>query len=156
MTGVKKANLGILQLESGDVLTNAEIAYKTFGTYDRKKGNAVLVCHALTGDVNAAAEADQPGWWDGLIGPGRAIDTNRYYVICSNVLGGCYGSTGPASLNPSTGRPFATTFPVVTIRDMVRAQRKLLELLGIERCMRLSEARWEACRCTNGQWNIPK
>jgi homoserine O-acetyltransferase len=92
-----------------------------------------LVCHALTGDVNAAGEADKPGWWDGLIGPGRTIDTNRYYVICSNVLGGCYGSTGPATLNPATGQPYATTFPVVTIRDMVRAQKKLLEQLGIKR-----------------------
>nr|WP_239565331.1 homoserine O-acetyltransferase [Brevibacillus fulvus] len=125
--------MGDLPLDSGEVLTDVAIAYHTYGTYDRSKGNAVLVCHALTGDSNAAGGGDQPGWWGELIGPGKVIDTNRYYVICSNVLGGCYGSTGPASLNPRTGKPYATSFPLVTIRDMVRAQRKLLDSLGVER-----------------------
>lgn len=130
---MQKAMIGDLQLESGEILKQVEIGYKTYGTYDRQRGNAILVCHALTGDVYAVGDENRPGWWEGLIGPGMPIDTNEYFVICSNVLGGCYGSTGPASINPETNRPYGSRFPIVTIRDMVRTQRRLLEKLGIER-----------------------
>ncbi|MCX7621814.1 MAG: homoserine O-acetyltransferase, partial [Acidimicrobiales bacterium] len=99
--------------------------------------NAILVCHALTGDAHAADEAGPghptPGWWDDLIGPGRALDTERFFVVCANVLGGCQGSTGPSSIDPTTGRPYGSTFPVVTIRDMVRTQAALADHLGIDR-----------------------
>jgi len=130
---VQKAQVGPVQLDSGDELAHVEVAYQTYGQYRPDQGNAVLVCHALTGDMYAAGDGEQPGWWDGLIGPGKAIDTNRYFVICSNVLGGCYGTTGPASINPATGRPYGSAFPSVTIRDMVRVQRQLLAFLGVER-----------------------
>ena len=115
-----------LTLESGAVLAPVTIAYETNGRLNREKSNAILVCHALTGDAHAAGFHEgetRPGWWDGVVGPGKAFDTDRYYVICSNVIGGCKGSTGPASANPATGRPYALTFPVITIRDMVRVQR---------------------------------
>jgi homoserine O-acetyltransferase len=128
-----KARLGDIPLESGEVLREVEVAYQTYGTYDPEKGNAVLVCHALTGDVYAAGDGEREGWWGGLIGPGKAIDTDKYFVICSNVLGGCYGTTGPASLSPETGKPYGSSFPVVTIRDMVRTQRLLLSYLGVTR-----------------------
>lgn len=128
---VQKAIIGDLQLESGEVLKQVEIGYQTYGTYDSNRDNAIFVCHALTGDVYAVGDESRPGWWEGLIGPGMPIDTNEYFVICSNVLGGCYGSTGPASLNPDTNRPYGSDFPMVTIRDMVRAQRCLLKELGV-------------------------
>lgn len=130
---MKKAMLGEFQFESGEVLPHVELGYETFGQYRPEAGNAILVCHALTGDVNAAGDVGRSGWWDGLIGPGKPIDTNQYFVICSNVLGGCYGSTGPATIDPQTNRPYATRFPVVTIRDMVRAQRMLIDQLGIDK-----------------------
>ncbi|MDB5036411.1 MAG: metX [Chlorobi bacterium] len=122
-------------LESGAALALAEIAYETYGTPDDEGTNAILVCHALTGSAHAAGrdETGRVGWWDGLIGPGRAIDTDRYFVICSNILGSCYGSTGPASIDPATGVPYGDAFPIVTVRDIVRAQRLLLDHLGIDR-----------------------
>ncbi|WP_232695684.1 homoserine O-acetyltransferase MetX [Brevibacillus daliensis] len=128
---MKTATIHDLELECGEVLSHVELGYTTSGTYDAKRSNAILVCHALTGDSQAVRDGDKPGWWDGLIGPGKAVDTNQYYVICSNVLGGCYGSTGPASINPATGKPYGTSFPVVSVRDMVKAQYKLVEQLGI-------------------------
>ena len=122
-------------LEQGGVLDEVVVAYETWGTLDAERSNAVLVCHALTGDAHAAGDSGpgQPsaGWWDPLIGPGRALDTDRYFVVCTNVLGGCQGSTGPASLDPRSGRPYGSSFPVVTVRDMVRAQRRLADELGI-------------------------
>lgn len=124
-------------LEGGGHLEEVELAYETWGTLDADASNAVLVCHALTGDAHAAGRSGPgqptPGWWDALIGPGRALDTDRYFVVCSNVLGGCQGSTGPASVDPASGRPYGSTFPVVTIRDMVRAQASLADALGIGR-----------------------
>ncbi|MBP6730009.1 MAG: homoserine O-acetyltransferase, partial [Microthrixaceae bacterium] len=121
--------------EGGVVLPEVVAAYETWGTLDDDRSNAVLVCHALTGDSHAAGRAGEghptEGWWDQLIGPGRAIDTNRYFVVCTNVLGGCQGTTGPASIDPRTGRPYGSTFPVVTIRDMVRVQSLLAEHLRI-------------------------
>jgi homoserine O-acetyltransferase len=125
-----------LVLDSGVTLPSLVIAYETYGKLNREKSNAILICHALSGDAHAAGfhEGDQkPGWWDTLIGPGKAFDTDRYYVICSNVIGGCKGSTGPSSINPATGKPYGITFPVITIRDMVNLQALLIDHLGIDR-----------------------
>ncbi len=124
-----------LHLDAGGILSPLTIAYQTYGTLDANRANAVLVCHALTGDQHVANEhplTGKPGWWTTLIGPGKPIDTDRFFVICSNVLGGCLGTTGPASLNPATGRAYGLDLPVVTIRDMVRAQAMLVDHLGIE------------------------
>jgi homoserine O-acetyltransferase len=124
-------------LEGGSALTQAEIAFETWGRLDEHAGNAILVCHALTGDSHAAGRFGpghvEAGWWDDLIGPGRAFDTDRYFVVCANVLGGCQGSTGPASIEPESGRPYGSRFPVVSIRDMVRSQASLADHLGVER-----------------------
>ncbi|MFZ5747103.1 MAG: homoserine O-acetyltransferase MetX [Pseudomonadota bacterium] len=127
---------GPLRLDGGAFLSPIDIAYETYGTLAPDGGNAVLICHALTGDQHVASDhplTGKPGWWTRMVGPGRPIDTNRYFVICTNVLGSCLGSTGPASINPATGKPWAMAFPVITIRDMVRAQAMLLDHLGIAR-----------------------
>jgi homoserine O-acetyltransferase len=111
------------------------IAYQTYGDLNANKSNAILVCHALTGDQHVANEhpiTGKAGWWHTMVGPGRPIDTNRYFVIASNVIGGCMGTTGPASLNPATGRPYGLDLPVVTIKDMVHAQAMLIDHLGID------------------------
>jgi len=123
-----------LRLESGQLLAPLTIAYETYGTLNAAKSNAILVCHALTGDQYAASAhpvTGKPGWWDTLIGPGKPVDTNRFFVICPNILGGCMGSTGPASVNPRTGKTYALDFPVITIGDMVDAQVRLIDHLGI-------------------------
>jgi len=123
-----------LPLDCGVKLAPFSIAYQTYGTLNAAKTNAVLVCHALTGDQHVANEhpvTGKSGWWETMVGPGKPIDTNRYFVICPNVIGGCMGSTGPASTNPATGKPYGLDFPVITIRDMVRAQARLLDHLGI-------------------------
>ncbi len=125
-----------LKLTSGKTLSNVELAYETYGELNSAKTNAILVCHALTGDAHAAGwhSGDaKPGWWEIIIGPGKALDTDKYFVICSNVLGGCKGSTGPASINPKTGKEYALDFPIITIEDMVHAQKKLIDHLGIEK-----------------------
>lgn len=128
-----------LPLDSGETLAPITLAYETYGELSPAGDNAILILHALSGDAHAAGyhhtTDEKPGWWDDMIGPGRAFDTNHYYIICSNVIGGCRGSTGPSSLDPATLRPYATRFPVVTIPDMVRAQVRLLDLLGIERLL---------------------
>lgn len=146
-----------LCLERGGQLGPVTLAYETYGELAPDGGNAILACHALSGDAHAAgwsADLDAPsvvdgmgadekgivargglGWWDGMIGPGKAFDTGRYFVICSNVIGSCRGSTGPASPDPRTGRPYGSTFPLVTVGDMVRAQRELLRHLGVERLL---------------------
>jgi homoserine O-acetyltransferase len=123
-----------LRLDCGALLAPFTIAYKTYGTLNPERSNAILVCHALTGDQYVASDhpvTGKPGWWTSMIGPGKPIDTNRFFVICSNILGGCMGTTGPASRNPQTGRPWGLEFPVVTIADMVRAQVRLIDHLGI-------------------------
>jgi homoserine O-acetyltransferase len=123
-----------LLMDAGIPLGPWQIAYQTYGTLNDARSNAVLVCHALTGDqhvANVHPVTGKPGWWETMVGPGRPIDTDRFFVICANVVGGCMGTTGPASANPETGRPFALDFPVVTIRDMVRAQAALVDRLGI-------------------------
>jgi len=124
-------------LEGGGLLPDVVVAYETFGTLDADGANAVLVCHALTGDSHVAGPAGPghptPGWWDGVVGPGEAIDTDRWFVVCVNVLGGCQGTTGPASAHPDDGRPWGARFPVVSVRDMVRTQAVVADELGIRR-----------------------
>jgi homoserine O-acetyltransferase len=132
--GVLRLDAG-LRLESGGRLDGVEIAYRTYGQLNADKSNAILVCHALTSDQFVASphpHTGKPGWWTQVVGPGRPIDLDRYFVICSNVLGGCMGSTGPSSLDPATGRAYGLSFPVITIADMVRAQALLVQALGIE------------------------
>lgn len=123
-----------LELEGGSRLQHLRIAYETYGTLNRDRSNGILVCHALSGDAHAAGVSDEDGrngWWEIAIGQGKAFDTDRYFVICSNVLGGCKGTTGPSSTDPATGKPYGISFPVVTIRDMVAAQKRLIDNLGI-------------------------
>jgi len=126
----------VLRLESGARIDGLEVGYKTYGRLNADRSNAVLVCHALTGDQHLASPhpvTGKPGWWDKMVGPGLPLDPARYFIICSNVIGGCMGSTGPASTNPATGEPYGLTFPVITIADMVRAQSMLIEALGVQR-----------------------
>ncbi|MCE5303849.1 MAG: homoserine O-acetyltransferase [Planctomycetaceae bacterium] len=124
-----------LRLELGRELSEVTVAFETYGRLNAAGDNAVLICHALSGDSHVAKhdEADDPGWWDIMVGPGKAIDTDRYFVICPNFLGGCRGSTGPNSIDPATGQPYATDFPVVTLGDIVETQRRLIDHLGIHR-----------------------
>ena len=128
-----------MKLKSGASLGPITIAYETYGTLNADKSNAVLVLHALTGDSHAAGyyreNNTKPGWWDIMIGDDKGIDTEKYFVICSNVIGGCMGSTGPISINPETGKPYGMQFPLVTLGDMVNAQKKLIEHLGIEKLL---------------------
>ena len=124
-----------LVMDAGPSIAPLSIAYQTYGTLNADRSNAILVCHALTGDQHVANPhplTGKPGWWSAMVGPGRPIDTDRYFVICSNVIGGCMGSTGPASTNPETGKVWGLELPVVTIRDMVRAQAMLIDHLGID------------------------
>jgi len=124
-----------LSLDSGLSFGPFSLAYQTYGTLNAERSNAILICHALTGDHFVAERhpiTGKPGWWTTLVGPGRPIDTDRFFVICSNVLGGCLGSTGPGDANPATGRPYGLGFPVITIGDMVRAQARLVDHLGID------------------------
>ncbi len=125
-----------IELESGKKLGPIDIAYETYGELNEDKTNAILVCHALSGDAHAAGwhkGDEKPGWWDNMIGPGKAFDTEKYFVISSNVLGSCKGTTGPASINPETGEPYGLDFPVITVKDMVKVQKILLDHFGIER-----------------------
>jgi len=144
-----------LALDCGRVLHPVRIAYETYGTLSPSRDNVILVCHALSGDAHAAGYAKTPpagstrdgfgaeerdgsalrglGWWDGMIGPGKAFDTNRFFVVSTNLLGGCRGTTGPSSVNPQTGKPYGSDFPVITVADMVRAERAFLDALGLER-----------------------
>jgi homoserine O-acetyltransferase/O-succinyltransferase len=121
-----------LILESGEKLGPITLAYETYGKLNAEKSNAILVLHALSGNAHAAG-AD--GWWDSLIGPGKGLDTNKYFVICSNVIGGCQGSTGPSSTNPKTGKPYGTDFPLISVGDMVNAQKQLIDHLGIKKLL---------------------
>jgi len=144
---LSKKNIGIVKVEqfkfveelvlsSGRKLGPITLVYETYGTLNKDKSNAILVEHALSGDAHAAGlyKGDKkPGWWDAMIGPGKAFDTDKYFVICSNIIGGCKGSTGPSSLNPKTGKPYALSFPMITIADMVEAQRRLIDYLGIDK-----------------------
>jgi len=124
-------------LSNGSELSPVTIAYETYGKLNSDKSNAILIFHALSGDAHAAGynsfDDKKPGWWDMMIGPNKPFDTNKYFVICSNVIGGCKGSTGPSSINPKTGKPYALAFPIITIKDMIVPQKKLLDYLGIKK-----------------------
>lgn len=128
-----------LLLECGRELGPITLAYETYGEMNADKSNCILVLHALSGDAHAAGkhhpEDRKPGWWDNMIGPGKTFDTDKYFIICSNVIGGCKGSTGPSSINPATEKPYGLDFPIVTIPDMVNAQKTLIDFLGIEQLM---------------------
>lgn len=127
-----------LVLESGEFLKNITIAYETYGTLSEKKDNAILITHAFSGDSHVAGfyeddkKKEKPGWWEFMVGPGKGIDTDKYFVICSNILGSCCGSTGPSSINPETGKPYGLSFPMVTIGDMVKGQKMLIDHMGIQ------------------------
>lgn len=123
-----------LPLDSGSILAPYTIAYQTYGALNADRSNAIIICHALTGDQYVASQhpiTGKPGWWETVVGPGKPVDTDRYFVICPNIIGGCMGSTGPASINPRTGCPYGLDFPVITIRDIVRSQLRLIEKLEI-------------------------
>jgi homoserine O-acetyltransferase/O-succinyltransferase len=126
-----------LVLECGQFLAPVNVAYETYGELNAARNNAILVCHALTASAHAAGynsnDEKSAGWWNELIGPNKALDTNRYFVICSNILGGCYGTTGPTSMNPATGEKFNASFPRITIRDIVNVQKRLLDTLGVRK-----------------------
>ncbi|MBI4428287.1 MAG: homoserine O-acetyltransferase [Ignavibacteriales bacterium] len=126
-----------LQLESGSFLAPVTVAFETYGELNSDGTNAVLICHALTASAHAAGyqafDDKSAGWWDGLIGPGKAFDTEKYFVVCPNILGSCYGTTGPSSTNPKTGQPYRLSFPQITVRDIVNVQKKLLDVLGVRR-----------------------
>src|SRR3974390_716710 len=125
-----------IPLDNGATLAPVDVAYETYGELNARKTNAILVLHAFSGDAHAAGishETGKPGWWDNMIGPGKGFDTNKYFVICSNVLGGCRGTTGPSSINPATGCPYGMSFPVITIGDMVRLQKMMMVWFWIER-----------------------
>ncbi|MDR0871118.1 MAG: homoserine O-acetyltransferase, partial [Planctomycetaceae bacterium] len=122
-----------LYLELGGVLPEIKITYETYGELNERRNNAVLMCHALSGDSHVAAhdETDDPGWWDIMVGPGKPIDTDKYFIICPNGLGGCRGTTGPDEINPETGKRYAADFPEMTVGDIVEAECMLIDQLGI-------------------------
>ena len=123
-------------LKCGKILENVKVAYQTYGKLNDNKDNAILVLHALTGSAHAAfinKKTNKTGWWDNMIGPNKAFDTNKFFIISSNILGGCYGTTGPSSINPKTNKPYALDFPVVTIEDIVNVQKKLIDYFGIKK-----------------------
>jgi homoserine O-acetyltransferase len=124
-----------LRLDSGGRLDHVEIAYRTYGSLNAERSNAILICHALTGDQHVASDhpiTGKPGWWTQMVGPGKPLDPTRHFIVCSNVIGGCMGTTGPSSIDPATGKPWGLSFPVITIADMVRAQVMLIDALGID------------------------
>ena len=144
-----------LALDCGVTLAPVDVAYETYGELNAKRNNAILVLHAFSGDAHAAGESKdtgQPGWWDNMIGPGKGFDTDKYFVICSNVIGGCRGTTGPSSINPETGCPFAMSFPAITIADMVRLQKKLIDYLGIPRLLTVTGGSMGAMQAL--QWAV--
>jgi homoserine O-acetyltransferase len=144
-----------LTLDCGATLAPVDVAYETYGALNKACSNAILVLHAFSGDAHAAGISKndgKPGWWDSMIGPGKGFDTEKYFVICTNVLGGCRGTTGPGSINPDTGCPFGMSFPAITIADMVRLQKKLMEHLGIQRLLAVSGGSMGAMQAL--QWAV--
>lgn len=131
-----------IKLENGLEFGPVTVAYETYGELSESKDNAILVLHALSGDAHAAGYHNphdkKPGWWDNMIGPGKAFDTDRYFIICSNFLGGCSGTTGPSSINPETGKPYGLDFPIITVEDMVKVQKKLIDYLGIKKLLNVA------------------
>lgn len=134
---LKTVRFGELALDGGETLHDVDVAYECYGRLNDQKSNAILIVHAFTGDAHAGGVNAEgaPGWWSNMIGPGKAFDTGRYFVLCSNVLGGCRGTTGPSSIDPATGKPYGMSFPVITIGDMVRLQHMLVESLGISKLL---------------------
>ncbi|MHC4726617.1 MAG: homoserine O-acetyltransferase family protein, partial [Planctomycetota bacterium] len=128
-----------LELECGKTLAPVDVAYETYGELNDAGDNVILICHALSGNAHVAglnsSDDRKPGWWDIMVGPGKGIDTNKYFVICSNFLGGCSGTTGPSSINPSTGKRYGLDFPIITIADMVKVQKILLDRLDIKQLL---------------------
>ena len=147
-----------LPLTYAEPLPEFDIAYETWGTLSPARDNVILLHTGLSGSSHAAStrENPAPGWWEKFIGPGRALDTQQFFVICTNVLGGCYGSTGPSSVDPATGEPYATTFPVISIFDMVRAQFALLDHLGIEKLYASVGSSMGAMQSLAAGWMFPK
>lgn len=145
-----------LTLKSGQVLSAYDLVYETYGTLNSDKSNAVLICHALSGNHHVAgkhhAEDKYPGWWDNFVGPGKPLDTNKFFVIGLNNLGGCHGSTGPSSTNPATGKPWGAAFPLVTVEDWVNSQARLLDYLGIEQLAAVVGGSLGGMQCL--QWSI--
>jgi len=144
-----------ISLDAGTTLAPVDVAYETYGELNAAKSNAILVLHAFSGDAHAAGidkDSGNTGWWDNMIGPGKGFDTDKYHVISSNVLGGCRGTTGPISINPATGCPFAMSFPAVTIQDMVRLQKMLIDRLGIKKLLSVSGGSMGAMQAL--QWAV--
>src|SRR5271163_4789898 len=144
-----------IALDCGSTLAPVDVAYETYGELNARKNNAILVLHAFSGDAHAAGEdkvTGASGWWDSMIGPGKGFDTDKYFVICSNILGGCRGTCGPGSINPETGCPYGMSFPPVTIPDMVRLQKMLTEHLGIERLLAVAGGSMGAMQAL--QWAV--
>ena len=144
-----------ISLDSGVILAPVDVAYETYGQLNAEKTNAILILHAFSGDAHAAGEDKEtgnPGWWDNLIGPGKGFDTHKYFVISSNVLSGCRGTSGPSSINPETGCPYAMSFPPVTVADMVRLQKMLIDHLGIQRLLAVSGGSMGAMQAL--QWAV--
>src|SRR5579871_1827990 len=136
IVAVNTVQFDSITLDCGAKIAPFEIAYEIYGQLNAAKSNAILILHAFSGDAHAAGispESGNPGWWDAMIGPGKAFDTDRYFVISSNVLGGCRGTTGPSSIDPETGCPYGMSLPPITIGDIVRLQKRLVDHLGIER-----------------------
>jgi homoserine O-acetyltransferase len=155
LTETQYAQFPSLDLDSGDTIAPVDVAYETYGELNQSRSNAILVLHAFSGDAHAAGESKetgQPGWWDSMIGPAKAFDTDRYFVISSNVVAGCRGTTGPGSINPNTGCPYAMSLPPITIGDMVRLQKKLIDYLGIERLLTVTGGSMGAMQAL--QWAV--
>ena len=155
ITETQYAQFDSLTLDCGKTVAPVEVAYETYGELNSGRSNAILVLHAFSGDCHAAGiskETGQTGWWDSMVGPGKAFDTEQYFVICSNVIGGCRGTTGPGSINPATGCPYAMSLPPITIADMVRLQKKLIEHLEIERLLSVAGGSMGAMQAL--QWSV--
>jgi homoserine O-acetyltransferase/O-succinyltransferase len=155
LTETQMVQFDSVELDCGTALAPLDVAYETYGELNSRKTNAILILHAFTGDAHAAGvdkATGAAGWWDSMIGPGKAFDTDKYFVICSNVLSGCRGTSGPSSINPETGCPYAMNFPPVTIPDMVRVQHKLVEHLGIARLLAVAGGSMGAMQAL--QWAV--
>ncbi|MEO0292736.1 MAG: homoserine O-acetyltransferase [candidate division WOR-3 bacterium] len=148
-----------LRLESGERLGPITVAYETYGTLNKEKSNAILITHAFSGDAHVAGyhKGDKkPGWWDSMVGPGKAFDTDKFFVICSNVLGGCAGTTGPSSINPETGKPYGLDFPIISINDMVKVQKELVNYLGIQKLLSVAGGSMGGMQALSWLTNYPE
>lgn len=146
-------------LDCGSKLGPVTLAYETYGELNADRSNAVLIVHALSGDAHVAGyhtpSDPKPGWWDRMVGPGKGFDTSKYFVICSNVIGGCRGSTGPSSIDPATGEPYGLNFPIITVGDMVRAQKHLIDHMGIKKLLTVVGGSMGGMQVSSGPRGIP-